>query len=54
MQDEVFSLNLVVNMWSHLKFVYEGPNQTVPNQTMPTQTKACIAKCRQKSIEHEK
>jgi hypothetical protein len=34
--------------------MYDEPNQTVPNQNMPSQTKACIAKCRQKNIEHEK
>jgi len=56
MQDEVFSLNLVLNTQNRLRCMYEGPNQTSPNQTMPSKTKACIAKfakCRQKSLEHE-
>ena len=44
-----FSLNLVLKLWVHLKFMYETPNWTAPNrntlnQTMWSQTKACITK----------
>jgi hypothetical protein len=31
-----------LNMWSHLKFVQEAPNQITLNWTMKSQTKACI------------
>jgi len=49
MQDEVFPLNLALNMGCHQKFLYEVPNWIMPkqialNRTMSSQTKACIAK----------
>jgi len=44
-----FPYSLHINMWGHLQFVYEAPNQTAPkwiafNQTTWNQTKVCIAK----------
>jgi hypothetical protein len=49
MQDEVFSLTLVLKYVRSYKFAYKAPNWIVPNQatliqTMWGQTQACITK----------